>query len=241
MKISILHPSRSRPKQAAATAKAWLSSAKDRGNIEYIFSMDSDDPTYERVYAEFKETPNVLFNLRYHTSAIHAINAAAEIAIGDLFVVVSDDFNQPPFHWDEALRNALEGKQDFLIKTNDTLQPWIITLPIMDRIYYERFGYVYNPEYLHMFADTEMTHVGHLLGKVITLDLVIKHSHYTQPSGQPKDAINEKNDRTWAQGEKLYIERFLRNFDLPPEQIVPNPYIHPSHLGWMKSKGLRYV
>lgn len=237
MKITVIHPTRQRPDMAIATARKWLSSAKN--NIEYIFSMDSDDPTYERVYAEFKETPNVLFNLRYHTSAIHAINAAAEIAIGDLFVVVSDDF-ECPYHWDEFLLQQLEGKSDFVVKTDDGAQPWIITLPILDRAFYNRFGYIYNPGYIHMYSDTEMTHVGHLLGRVITLPIKFKHNH-PDILKRGRDAINIKNDASYPQGEKLYIERFLRNFDLPNEQIISNPYIHPSHLAWMKSKGLRYV
>ena len=242
MRINIIHPSRSRPEQAAATAKAWLSSAKDMVNVDYYISLDKDDPTHDR-YCELFH-PIAMKTVNENRSAIDAINNAARWARchgAELFIIVSDDFNTPPFHWDAMLLEALEGKEDFLVKTQDGCQPWIITLPIMDRKYYERFGYVYNPDYYHMFADTEMTHVGHLLGKVITLDMVIKHNHYTQRNGQPKDAINEKNDKTWAQGEKLYIERFLRNFDLPNEQIISNPYIHPSHLGWMKSKGLRYV
>lgn len=238
MKISLIHPSRSRPQQAAATAKAWLSSAKDKSNIEYIFSLDSDDPTYEKVYSQFKEEPNFRFNMGYHKSAIEAINNAAKIATGDLFIVVSDDF-ACPFHWDDALLNMVGKLTDFIVKTEDGAQPWIITLPIMDRVYYERFGYIYHPDYQHMFCDTEMTHVGHLLGKVIELPITFKHNHYTTGK-TAKDAVNVKNDATWNQGEKLYLERVMRNFDLPEADLV-QPRIHKTHLSWLMSKGVTYA
>lgn len=239
MKISIIHPSRNRPQQAAATAKAWLSSAKDRGSIEYLLSIDDNEKFWKEYHWDFIGDKYLLHH--DNKSAIEAINVAAQHSTGDLIIVVSDDFNTPPYHWDVALTEALKGKSDFLVKTDDGLQPWIITLPIMDRFYYESFGYVYNPEYLHMFADTEMTHVGHMLGKVIELPIKIPHNHYA--SGKtPKDDINVKNDATWNQGEKVYLDRLLRNFDLKEDEIVnPINQVHDHHLQWLKSKGVDFV
>lgn len=240
MCISIIHPSRSRPTQAAATAKAWLSSAKDRNRVEYILSVDEYDPSLSK-YIDMHIGHECHFTMLIsdNNSAIQAINEAAEVCKGSLLLVVSDDFNQPPFHWDEYLIQALRGKSDFVVKTQDGAQPWIITLPIMDRVYYERFGYVYHPEYRHMFADTEMTHVAHMLGKVIDVDMKIPHNHYT--TGKVKrDDINKKNDATWAQGEKLYLERLMRNFDLPDDKIVSNGNFDAGHKRWLLSKGITY-
>lgn len=244
MRISLIHPSRSRPQQAAATAKAWLSSAKDRDNIQYVLSIDSDDaalPYYDDLFYKILNTKDDECLCLSNKSAIEAINQAARIhGKGDLFVIISDDFSTPPYHWDEALRVALKGKSDYLVKTQDGLQPWIITLPIMDRVYYERFGYVYNPAFVHLFCDTEMTHVGHMLGKVIELPLLIKHNHYAAGLSQ-KDAINEKNDATWNQGEKVYLDNLMRNFDIPDNEIVnPVNHVHPSHLNWLHSKGISF-
>lgn len=228
MKISIIHPSRSRPTQAAATAKAWLSSAKDRGNVEYSLSLDNNDSKLEQYFEPildlFKkmmplENSSTIFT-NDNKSAIDAINYAARFCTGDLLIVVSDDFSTPPFHWDAALLEALEGKEDFLVKTQDGIQRTLITLPIMDRVYYNRFGYIYNPEYLHMSSDVELTAVGHLLGKIITLPMTIKHNHYSVKGGQPKDAVNIKNDQTYAHGHQTYERRKHSNFGLPADQIV---------------------
>lgn len=242
MKISVIHPSRSRPDMAKKTAHKWLSSAKDRGDIEYILSVDSTDPTLDRY--DFANELGLLLHIGDNKTAIEAINSSARLAMGnfyppDLLIVVSDDFSCP-YHWDEMLRERLHDKSDYLVKTIDGGQPWIITLPIMDRVYYQRFGYVYHPNYLHLFCDTEFTHVGHMLGKVIELDIKFPHDHYTTGK-MAKDAINVKNDATWSQGESVYLSRLYDNFDLPIDQIVNGAdYCHISHLQWLKSKGVSF-
>lgn len=240
MKISIIHPSRQRPQMAAATAKKWLSSVKYPENIEYLLCLDFSEPLQETYFAEFDQlnSPQVrIINWDNH-SAIEAINYGAKCAKGDLLIVVSDDFDCP-YHWDEYLAQQLAGKSDYVVKTKDGGQPWIITLPIMDRVYYERFGYIYNPIYKHMFCDTEMTHVADLLDKKIELDITFKHLHYTT-GAMKKDSVNEKNDATWVQGEKTYLERVRNNFDLTEEQMVGAFRPDRSHLNWLSSKGIAY-
>ena len=214
--ISLIHPSRSRPAQAAATAKAWLSSAKNPQDIEYMVSLDSSDPKLY-MYTSIMSSDRS-FCVQDNNNAIEAINNVACDASGDIFIVVSDDFSCP-FHWDVALLEALEGKSDYLVKTKDGIQKTLITLPIMDRVYYTRFGYIYNPAYQHMFCDQEMTAVGHMLGRVIDVDITFKHNHYSI-GGVVKDAINFKNDATWNQGQQVYNHRLLSGFGLKEDEIV---------------------
>ena len=210
--ISIIHPSRNRPKQCAETVEKWLSRAFNKQDIQYIISVDKDDRDlnrYKRV--GIKNGTHVLTSR--NKSAIEAINNAAKVSTGNLIITVSDDFNEPPLHWDVSLLMALEGKKDFIVKTQDGIQDWIITLPILDRDYYNRFGYVYFPEYKHLFCDTEMTSVADILARKITLDINIPHNHYSVYKSK-KDAINVKNNKTWDQGEKLYNYRKSINFGL---------------------------
>ena len=229
-KISIIHPSRSRPSLAEATYHKWMDSAILVDDIQYILSVDTTDPDLQK-YLDIKgRRENVVSD---NKTAIEAINEGARFASADLLIVVSDDFDCP-VGWDALLLTALGGKSDFVLKTDDGCQPWIITLPIMDRAYYNRFGYIYNPAYKHLFADTEMTHVADLLGRKITLPIKFPHRHYTQDGGQPKDAINEKNDATWAQGEAIYLAGVRNNFELadPLEITLPE-----AHTNWLKRKG----
>lgn len=238
MKISLIHPSRGRAAIAKQVYDEWMGKADNPDEIQYVLSVDSDDPLlneYDRVFANSKVT---WYENNNH-SAIEAINNAAKVATGDILLVCSDDFSCPE-HWDTQLLTYLKGKSDFVVKTADGLQPWIITLPIMDRVYYERFGYVYYPEYKHLFCDTEMTCVGDLLDKTILVPMLFQHNHYTQAGGIKKDAISVKNDATWGQGERLYIERIKRNFDLPESEIKGTLRCDNVHLQWLKSKGVKF-
>lgn len=215
--LSIIHPSR-RPNEAIQTINRWVDRAKCKGCIEYILSIDSNDPNKEAY-----KHPSVKIVENDNRSAIDAINNAAKICRGSILIVVSDDFDCPKY-WDALLRESLNGKSDFIVKTQDGIQKTLITLPIMDRVYYERFGYVYHPDYKHMFCDQEMTAVGHLLGKVITLDLTFPHNHYTIGKS-PKDDINRRNDMTWNQGSYVFAQRLRNNFGIDNPQINYNQII----------------
>ena len=220
--ISIIHPSRNRAEMAFNTIDKWLSSASGTIPLEYIISIDNNEPDVYRYEANFgslvlKHSANNSIRLvkNNNENAIQAINYGATLTTQNLIIVVSDDFDCFP-NWDIFLINALKDKKDFVVKTSDGIQDYIITLPIMDREYYNRFNYIYNPEYQHMFCDTEMTDVGHLLGKVIDLkcpDHVFIHRHYSV-NLMVKDSINEKNDATWIQGENLYYSRKANQFYL---------------------------
>lgn len=224
MKISIIHPSRQRPQQAEIAIKEWVGKAKDKNNIEYILSVDTNDGNLSR-YKELSVNYGLIIHINNNKSAIEAINRSAKEAKGDLIIVVSDDFNEVPLHWEEELIKHLKGKKDFLVKTQDGIQNTLITLPIMDREYYNRFGYVYYPGFTHLWADTEMTVVGHYLGKVINVPMIFKHNHYTTGNFK-KDSISEKNDKTHAHGKLVFNTRKKRNFD------ISNPLIKYEDIVW---------
>ncbi len=209
--ISIIHPSRSRPVQAEQTIKLWLDNARDKSTTEYILSVDIDDRCLKR-YKELSSKYGTRTHVAKNKSAIEAINRATRRSHGNIIIVVSDDFLCEK-DWDFKLLKELEGKEDFIVKTRDGIQEWIITLPILDRTYYNRFGYVYFPEYKHLFCDTEMTSVADLTGRKIVSELFFEHAHYSIGKND-KDAINIKNDLTWNQGKKLYNMRKAINFGL---------------------------
>lgn len=223
-KITIIHPSRKRPLYAFKTFTQWMNHSEHPLNIEYILSVDNDDPTLQEYNWEFRHTLNIRFEYNNNRSAIDAINNAAKTAKGELFVVVSDDFDAFT-SWDTFLLEKLEGLNDFIVKTNDGYlgNNWLITLPIMDRTYYNRFGYIYYPEYRHLWCDTEMTVVAKMIGKTIDLqhftDKIFKHRHHTIGEME-KDEIAIKNDSTWDQGKSLFLERYDVDFYINQQEIV---------------------
>lgn len=223
--ISLIHPSRSRINKSKLTTHDWRSKASGR-EFELIVSIDQDDPQL----AEYKTWYGLMAVVNKNRSAVDAINNAAKVARGDIFIIVSDD-TEPIKDWDLKILKEVEGKTDWIIKTKDGIQPWIITMPIMDRAYYNRTGYIYHPDYLHMFADTELTCVADITGRKIKSNLLFPHKHYSVTK-EPPDGVNKKADATWAQGEKLFLERYKRNFDLPPG----NPIQDQGMINWLNRK-----
>lgn len=219
--ISIIHPSRNRASMAFETLNKWLYNADFVVPIQYILSIDSTDEQYNKYLMILDCIEGVEIVSNDNKSAIEAINFGATKATGDLLIVVSDDTDTFK-GWDTALIKALDGKSDFSVKTKDGIQKTLITMPIVDREYYNRFGYIYKNDYKHMFVDMEFTAVGMMMDKVITLDLEFKHLHYSI-GAMDKDEVNERNNSTWQQGERLFNERLKSNFGLKPEEIV-NPY-----------------
>lgn len=230
--ISILAPSRGRPEKAKNNIQKWIKNSELK-SFELIVSIDEDDeclPDYFRLVHFPHDLRTSKTKVNKNRSAVDAINNAAKVAQGDILMVVSDDTDCFP-GWDTAILKEVEGKTDWILKTQDGIQPWIITMPIMDRAYYNRFGYIYHPDYLHMFSDTEITCVADITGRKITSNLLFHHKHYSVTKEQP-DAVNKKADATWAQGEKLFLERYKRNFDLPKG----NPIQDKGMIDWLQRK-----
>lgn len=236
MKITCIHPSRQRPYMAFETCMNWLNKAVRR-DIEYIVSLDTTDPQleeYERIFDELKEY--VTLTVNDNTSIVPAVNNGAKLSTGDLLIVVSDDFDCP-LKWDEQLQMILPDKQGYIVRTSDGTGSWLITLSILDKHYYQQEGFIYNPAYTHMFCDTEYTHKAILQDAVVDgSHLLFSHNHYTTGKVK-KDAVNDKANSTWGQGERVYLEAVKNNFGLKPEQIK-GTFTDQAHINWLKDKGV---
>lgn len=231
--ISILHPSRQRAEKSFWNMRNWIYKADSE--IELIVSIDDNDPQrgeYLKLYSQNDPfTTRVISNP--NRSAIDAINNAAKEARSDIFIVASDD-TECPQNWCSQILNAVIGRRDYVLRVNDGIQKWIVTAPIIDRTYYNRFGYIYNSDYAHQFCDTEFTHVAHLLGKIVRRDdITFRHNHPCKGL-TPMDDVYRRSDATYKQGEKVYIDRFKQSFGLgvDPWAILPEG---ESHVNWLKN------
>lgn len=208
--ISILYPSRLRALACSANIDKWRQMAV--GDIEVILAIEADQIRNYSIGIKIDK-----LDTSSKGTAVDAINNAAKGAEGDILIVVSDDTDCFP-GWDAFILKEVEGKTDWILKTQDGIQKYIITMPVMDRAYYNRFGYVYYPEYEHMFCDLELTCVADLTGRKLTSNLMFPHNHYSLGKA-PKDQVSIKADATWNQGEKLFIERYHKSFDLKLKDI----------------------
>jgi glycosyltransferase involved in cell wall biosynthesis len=204
----------------------WLRRAKEP--VQLIVSLDADDPSlkqYQAIYPDALINPN--------KSAVEAVNTAAKHATGNIMIVLSDDTECPP-SWDLAIRRAVADRKDYVLKVNDGIQNWIVTMPIIDREYYNRFGYIYHPAYSHMFADTFFSHVADALKRIIWRnDITFRHCHYSVMKRRP-DNVNRRADSTWNEGKRTYLRMLRDNLGLPREvNIMRLSRYGTEHLRWI--------
>jgi hypothetical protein len=224
--ISIIHPSRSRPDISFNNIRLWMHRySGDPSNLELIVSLDEDDP-YLTSYSRLYRPEHVLISK--NKSSVEAVNAGAKKSTGQILIVVGDDTDCLP-SWNVDLYKAVEGKTDWILKTQDGIQPWIITMPVMDRKYFDRTGYIYHPGFDHMFCDTYMSCVADINGRRITSPLMFPHNN-----DSIKDDLRKRTDATWKQGEETFI-KLMKQFT-PEERSRIQDH---SMKNWLRNKGVR--
>lgn len=231
---TLVHPTRSRPKKSFDTISKWMAFAGQE--VEVIISLDEDDPKLNEYYSAYHASPATIL-VQKNRSAIDAVNKAASVASGNIMIVVSDDFDCPK-DWGSRLFLALRGRRDFVLKTYDGVQDYIVTLPILDQVYYKRYGYVYHPDYQHLFCDTEFTHVADVNRRLIVRnDITFLHRHHTVTK-EKHDEVTKRAEATGRQGEKLYLQRCREKFGMPKNTdimaLCPEGL---THLQWLKKHG----
>lgn len=227
MKISLICPSRERPELSFANVQHWYGMRSRSIDVEIIVSLDNDDPKLGRYLELYRGTVAKLIFER-NKSSVEAINRGAEVASGDIIMVVSDD-TKCINNWDEAILKEVESKTDWILKTQDGIQPWIITMPVMDRAYYNRTGYIYHLDFDHMFCDTYMSCVADINGRRITSPLVVPHKN-----DSIKDELRKRTDATWNQGEETFI-RLMKQFSPEERSRIADV----SMKNWLRNKGVR--
>jgi hypothetical protein len=88
------------------------------------------------------------------------------------------------------------------------------TLCILGKKYYERFNYIYHPEYKSVWSDNEFMLVGNLLQKQTYFDeVIIEHEHPDWGYGK-RDTIHQVNSINESHDRNLFMSRKQNNFYL---------------------------
>lgn len=220
MIISLIHPSRGRPKKAKSTYDYWMSMAANPENIEHILSLDFSDPHNEdyclgddQRHASFGSNSRSIID--HNDCVVEATNQAAKISTGDILIYMSDDCF-PSQSWDKTIFLYFENLiGPALIKADDCLQKFeseVVTMPIINRALYSRLGYFFNPLYFSMWVDCDIFHVCKNNNWLyLCPELKLKHEHYSNGK-TTKDATYTATESHWNQGLEIFNKRKLLNF-----------------------------
>lgn len=215
--LSILHATR-RAEQAVQAMYAWLSTAFNASAIEWIFAVDEDDSeTIERLKG-FR-----MVKSKVNGGPVAAWNEAAKASSGKIIVQMSDDWI-PCGHWDAALVKKFDDKihEEAVLKISDGhRKDDLMCMAILTRKYYDRYGYLFYPEYFSMYSDNEFSLQAKRDDVVIDgEDIIFRHYH---PFFNPEKLMDEVYKRSnaperYAHG-KAILEKRMNILD-PKFEIV---------------------
>ncbi|MBK22648.1 MAG: hypothetical protein CME70_01475 [Halobacteriovorax sp.] len=220
-KLLIKFPTRGRPKQFFYVLTLYYQFMKGK-NYEFVISCDLDDPTMNNdiVRSHFKNFKNLTVSYSNNKNKVEAINADLRNKKFDILLLASDDMVPEIHGYDNIIRNCMAKHYhdtDGVLWFYDGHRSDLNTLCILGKKYYDRFGYIYNPEYKTWFCDNEFTQVAHMLKKhMFFKETIIRHMH--------PDFIKQSHDETFdrnntqeeiSHDEKLFLARQEANFGVP--------------------------
>lgn len=221
MKLLIKFPTRNRKNKFFKVLKQYQNLCEDIDNTQFLITLDSDDETMNPnevndIFNTFKNLKVVYGN---SDSKIHAINRDIELADDwDIVLLASDDMTPKIKGYDNVIRNKMKEfypDTDGILWFNDGHQGnKLNTLSILGKKYYDRFGYIYQPEYKSVWCDNEFMMVGNLLGKQTYFDeVIIEHEHPDWGYGG-RDVIHQINTKNESHDRTLFMKRKENNFYL---------------------------
>ncbi len=221
MKLLIKFPTRNRKNKFFKTLIEYQNLCEDFENTHFLITLDNDDESMNPL--EVKEIFDTFKNIKVvygnSNSKIHAVNRDIELSDEwDIILLASDDMTPKVKGYDNIIRNKMKEfypDTDGILWFNDGHQGnRLNTLCILGKKYYDRFGYIYYPEYKSVWSDNEFMSVGNLLKKQTYFDeVIIEHEHPDWGYGS-RDVIHQINSKNESHDRTLFMNRKENNFYL---------------------------
>jgi len=221
MKLLIKFPTRNRKTKFLTTLRKYYNFLSKKNNVTFLITIDEDDLEMNNDFV--KEILNTYDNLIYFygdsKTKIEAVNKDLDkIKDWDIVLLASDDMIPVAKGYDDIIINEMKTNfpdTDGVLWFNDGYQGnKLNTLSILGKKYFERFGYIYYPEYKSVWCDNEFMSVANILGKQKYFDnIIIKHEHPDWGFGN-RDQIHNINFKNESSDKLVFNKRTSTNFDL---------------------------
>ena len=221
MKLLIKFPTRNRKNKFFKVLRQYQNLCEDLDNTYFLITLDNDDESMNPSDVEdiFNTFNNIKVVYGTSNSKIHAVNRDIELVNDwDIVLLASDDMTPKVKGYDNIIRNKMKelySDTDGVLWFNDGhMGNKLNTLCILGKKYYDRFGYIYYPEYKSVWSDNEFMLVGNLLGKQTYFEqVIIEHEHPDWGYGS-RDEIHQNNSKNENQDKLLFTKRKDNNFYL---------------------------
>ena len=220
MKILIKFPTRGRRDTFFNVLDIYYQLATNLDDIEFQITIDDDDKSMNNynVLEKLKTYKTLKYTLGVSKNKIDAVNRNIIIGDWDIILLASDDMIPKVKGYDNIIRNKmteLYPDTDGVLWFNDGNQGnKLNTLCILGKKYYERFNYIYHPDYTSLWADNEFMDVANLLNKQTYFnDVIIRHEHPDVGFGQ-RDFVHFDNIKFDYIDKDIYLKRKSNNFNI---------------------------
>ncbi len=234
MKILVKFPSRERPQKLLQRLHEYKDLSASKDQIKYLVTLDANDNSCRSDFfmSRIKEidggSDHIMVIRGESRNKIDAINRDMDkvpSSSWDILVLASDDMVCVQSGWDVTLKYEM---RTHFPDTDGVLFHWdgdaatqrhnegrgLNTMCILGRKYYERFGYIYHPEYKSLFCDNEFTEVADILDRQYrSSDVLFKHVHFSNSNEKP-DNLMVRTQSFYKADESTYNKRKLINFGL---------------------------
>ena len=213
MKILFKFTTRSRPELFKRGMDSIINNCTAE-NYQILVSVDEDDTSMYGMEEQYKDNSKVVFCKGENKNKIFAINRDLDVITDwDILVNMSDDMVFTEYGFDAYIRGEFDNL-DQCLHFPDGNTTAFITMSILGRKFFNRFGYIYHPDYISLFCDNEQTEVAQILGcyKFINKN-IFSHLH----PAWAKAASDEQYRHTesfWGVDEATFHRRKANNFDL---------------------------
>lgn len=221
MKLLVKFPTRNRKNKFFKVLRQYQNLCEDLDNTYFLITLDNDDESMNPSNVEgiFNTFKNVKVIYGTSNSKIHAVNRDIELVNDwDIVLLASDDMTPKVKGYDNIIRNKMKefySDTDGILWFNDGFQgEKLNTLCVLGKKYYERFNYIYHPDYKSCWSDNEFMEVGKILKKQTYIDsVIIKHEHPDWGYGN-RDQIHTNNINDYQYDLEVYNRRKEINFEL---------------------------
>jgi hypothetical protein len=207
MNLLIKFPTRGRPNKFLFALNKYIKLMDDK-STKIIVTCDNDDETMKEDFIKdvLSQYDNVKLVFGDSKSKIQAINADIEDVDFDIVLLASDDMIPIVKGYDTIIKDKMIGHYpdtDGVLWFNDGHKgKELNTLCILGKKYYNRFNYIYQPDYISVWCDNEFMNVANILNKQTYFpEVIIEHKHPDYGYGERDNMYllnnkNELHDRT---------------------------------------------
>ena len=192
MNLLVQFPTLARAEKFLKVLDMYVTTCSTWNKIFFNINCDSEDETMTDPYVQERvkyilnkrhETDGVI-NYDQGTDKISAINSNIKDKSFDIVICASDDMVPKVYSWDQKIATAMKEHfpdLDGCVHFNDgNTNGKLITFSILGKTLYDRFGYIYHPDYKSLYCDDEFTQVVRAMGKEKYIDqVIISHEHYS--------------------------------------------------------------